>query len=408
MIRKLKQCCSQAISWFTPERLERAVVLVKVCLVIGIFLCPVWLLHLYVYSARVRELPLSLALSFLTAQGSTVVLQLVISCALKKREEVRSKSAEQALPAIRACLAAQAGGDHRHKELQRYSVWHQAEVEQCLTAFLSAVDGHARERLTQLAIHLGFRARWQQLAVSGGVVQKRHAAHCLGLLSAWAARPVLRQMLSDRSPLVQSAASLSLLKLGAAEDIEDVFRFSLQAQLLVRAMLAGALRPHALLLRERAIPRELTGKNPRPVLTALEMAEAWRVPLSLASLIPLLLHADPRIRATAIRLLPLNGLDDEVELWVLAGLADPQETVRAAAASAASRMRMISSIPALERLIDEAGDELMNEALRALATMGSEGWEILERNILAPDRRIAAKAAEALAMAQIKPALAHL
>src|SRR5207253_1605178 len=77
------------------------------------------------------------------------------------------------------------------------------------------------------------------------------------------------------------------------------------------SQLAVDLRPHAVVLSERAIPDCLQSGDRDRVLTALEIIEAWGRALPLPHALALVRSADPVIRVGALRVLPLatDGAD---------------------------------------------------------------------------------------------------
>src|SRR5437667_5970599 len=111
MIRALNKAV-RAVRYFcaNPLRMEQAITALKACAVIGAFALSVYLLHIYVYSVRISQPPLSLAVAFLTAQGAVIGSQLVGSCLAKKLAAMNSRLSAERAPAIRVRLAAYAVG----------------------------------------------------------------------------------------------------------------------------------------------------------------------------------------------------------------------------------------------------------------------------------------------------------
>lgn len=389
----------------TPERLERAWILAKVFAVIGAFLYPVWQVHLHVYSGAVRELPLSLALSFLTVQGATILIELILSCLIKRKDAARRLRSAAAIGLIREQMAAHLTGENRLPALRLLCLWHGGDVQRCAVEILSRLQGAALGRMSELAAALGLRWVWEKMALLGNVEQRKQAAYCLGLLAASKARPALEKMLGDRCASVQAAACRALLRLGERKDVERVFHLALEAPLLVRVMVASELEPFAKFLASGPLLDVIGSADQQRIVRALELAEVWRVAPSLGRLIPLLIDYRGPVRAAAFGVLPFSAAEADAELWVLAGLADPEEKVRAAAMRAAARMRLHACIPALERgLFAEKGD-LAQQCSEALAAMGPEGWRSLEQAALCLRHPAASRSLEALERAQLRPVL---
>jgi hypothetical protein len=161
------------------------------------------------------------------------------------------------------------------------------------------------------------------------------------------------------------------------------------------------LQPHVPRLLDEIFPQVLAGSEESQLVAALELAAGWMSRLPYGMLVSLLVHPRARVRASAFPLLQFEGSPAQVETWIFAGLADPEEPVRLAATRLAGKLRLRSVIPALESSLGDPHGELTREALRALAAMGPEGWQILERSVLSPDPKLAARAAEALSAAHL-------
>ncbi|MBL8230024.1 MAG: HEAT repeat domain-containing protein [Bryobacterales bacterium] len=389
-------------------RVARVVVLFKVTVVQAAIVLLVFGVHQRYFSVRYREVPLSLAASFLAVQAALIVAQLLVSTAIKHRSSISGSDSDQVSPTIRKYLSAHLAGDNHYRELTTLSVWHRGDVQRCLTEFLGAVDGGSRFRLQELAVRLGLPWVWEKFARFGTTAQRRDAAYRLGLLGMQEYRRTVIGMLNDPAPHVQAAACRALLAIGRSGDADRVVRFVLDAPLLVRAILAPELRSYQSAARPviletlSGLPMQDAELQTRSI-TALEMATAWQIALPLSSLNPALVHASAQLRAAAFRALAPLGSTPGVDLWIFAGLADPDLHVRSEAAAAARRIRLQSAIPALESLLsgESAKGRPLREACRALAAMGPTGWEVLEDRVQSTDRELASNALSALAAAQV-------
>ncbi len=364
----------------------RLAVLLKVCFVLSLLVYMAWQVHHQVFSRRVREVPLSMALSFLSVQLMLMTAELLLSCLIKQKDAARRGFSSRALPLIRRNLAEHIAGEDRFRPLLAMCLVHGSDVQRALADFLGSVEGSARARLTALASSLGVSWVWEKVA-----------------LATSSSRETLRRMLTDTSPHVRTAACRSLLRLGDPSDAARVFLLCLESPLLVRALLLPDLEPHSSRLVEEVFPRVLAGGEPSQLIAALELAAGWMSRLPYGMLVSLLVHPCASVRAAAFPLLQFEGSPDRLEGWIFAGLASPEEPVRLAAARLAGRLRIRSAIPVLESSLGDPQGELTRESLRALGCMGQEGWRILERSVLSPDAKLAARAAEALSAAHLSP-----
>ncbi|MBV6433263.1 MAG: hypothetical protein IANPNBLG_03441 [Bryobacteraceae bacterium] len=381
----------------------RLAVLLKVCFVLSLLVYMAWQVHHQVFSRRVREVPLSMALSFLSVQLMLMTAELLLSCLIKQKDAARRGFSSRALPLIRRNLAEHIAGEDRFRPLLAMCLVHGSDVQRALADFLGSVEGSARARLTALASSLGVSWVWEKVALYGSAEQRKDAAFHLGLLATSSSRETLRRMLTDTSPHVRTAACRSLLRLGDPSDAARVFLLCLESPLLVRALLLPDLEPHSSRLVEEVFPRVLAGGEPSQLIAALELAAGWMSRLPYGMLVSLLVHPCASVRAAAFPLLQFEGSPDRLEGWIFAGLASPEEPVRLAAARLAGRLRIRSAIPVLESSLGDPQGELTRESLRALGCMGQEGWRILERSVLSPDAKLAARAAEALSAAHLSP-----
>ncbi|MCC6391397.1 MAG: HEAT repeat domain-containing protein [Bryobacterales bacterium] len=402
-MKRLSLALSRVRDFSRSPAADRAFVLLKVCFVLSLLVYMAWQVHHQVFSRRVREVPLSMALSFLSVQVMLMAAEFLLSCLIKQKDATRRSFSSRALPLIRKNLAEHIAGEDRYRALLAMCLVHGSDVQRALADFLGSVEGSARARLTALASDLGVSWVWEKVALYGAAEQRKDAAFHLGLLATSSSREVLRRMLSDASPHVRTAACRSLLRMGEPADVDQVFRSCLESPLLVRILLMTDLQPHAPRLLEEVFPRALAAGEASQLVAALEIAAGWMSRLPYGMLVSLLVHPRAPVRAAAFPLLQFAGCPAQAETWIFAGLADPEEAVRLAAARLAGKLGIRSAIPALEWSLGDPHGELTRESLRALAAMGPEGWGILERSVLSPDAKLAARAAEALSAAHLSP-----
>jgi hypothetical protein len=372
--------------------------------IIACFLGPVWILHVNVVSRHVAETPLSIALSFLAVQAFVILLQLLASCGLKWSREVREERSLVAIPRIQGELAIHAAGDDRAAELRHLERRYPHDFDRCMASFLSLVDGQEKEILSKLARDLMLVQRWERRAHAGNDDDRKLAVECLGLLAGWRGEDALWRLARNSTPLVEAAACRLLARSGEAESATQLFEIAVGKPYLVRVLLAGELKRHARTLCEHALPAEFVRGDERRITATLEMAASWRTALRLPEWPALMSKPSPALRASALRLVPLNVAVQEVEPYIVEALEDEDVQVREAALIAVCQLRIGSTLPLLAYIAAGESGELARLACLALSRLGPEGVECLRTILLEGDPRAAARAAESLA-AQIQPAL---
>jgi len=266
---------------------------------------------------------------------------------------------------IRACLARYAAGVECSTELGRLRQAHPVRFQTLLEEVRSSVKGSAFQRLSALAP-----------AATGE------------------AKAAMRQ--GARRPASVGEAR-AFLRSGVREGAEAVLEWVVRQPPAVRAALAGDLRPHALYLRERALPAILAAGETREVKAVLELLEAWQKALPLREALPLVRHADPEIRSRAFRVLHYVAPAREAAPEVLRALAEEHAEVRRAACVAAARLRLVEALPSLAALLRSHDPRLGEAAARGLVEMGLRGLEVLRVELASAWRpKAAAAALEAL------------
>jgi len=389
------------IKWsaFRQTGLERAVILLKAMLVMVVFLYPVWWLHRNVVSSRVPQIPLSLAIAFIGIQIASISIQLLASSFVKKIESLRAARSSRLRPAIRAQIAAfLVSQDSKNvlaelRALRRRSL---RDVEVCLVEALTAIDGQAQRKLSELAVELGFVDRWRRRSKRGRRECKQ-AVEYLGQLTPSLACSALRPLLKNPKTAAEPIIYRALVRCASKDDLTLLFRNAADAPLLLRAMLAGELRDYAPQLTATALPAVLKDGTPRQIAGALEMAAAWRCPLALTAVAPLMRHPDAKVRANALKLSAFSGLSQAGERLILRALDDPDLNVQKTAIGLAGRLRLNQALGRLVLVTQHADGETSRLACLALAMLGATGEAFLQSNIMTSDPRSAGRAAESLA-----------
>ncbi|MBK9166962.1 MAG: HEAT repeat domain-containing protein [Bryobacterales bacterium] len=379
------------------RRLGQAAMWLRGIAILAAFFYPVWTLHVHVFAQRIEEAPLSLAASFLTVQAGAILLQLLASCAFKWAVDLREGRSRRARPRILRELAAHVAGDDRRAALRKLERRYATDFDRSMERFLSLVTGESRERLTVLASELRLVSRWERRARYANDREQRRAVECLGLLAGARGGKALRRLARRSTPLVEAAACRMLARSADQRGAEQVFSLIVGKGYLVRVLLAGEMRRHALDLCDSALPIEAASVDTRRLTAALELAESWRMALRLPFLAEMMQHPSPEVRARALRLAPLAAGGQDVEPYILAALDEDSELVKAAALSVTASLRAPSLLPLLERFATGDSGELARLACAALRGFGPEGVGILRKLLLYGDARSAARAAEALA-----------
>lgn len=371
----------------------------RAAIILVSFFYPVWFLHVEFFSHRWKELPLSLAASFLTVQAAVILCQLLTSCALKRAALAREVRSRRLRPRLLKELAACAAGDVRLASLRALERRYPAEFDRALERLLSLVSGEGRARLTALAEQLRLVRRWERWARRAPERERRRALECLGLLAGEYGGEALRRLARQSAPLVEASACRLLARSPRPEDAAWVFSLIVGKPYLVRVLLAGEMRRHARDLCQTALPAEAASGDTARLLAALELAESWRKTLRLPFLGQLMRHPSAAVRARALRLAPFAAEGQQVERYVRRALESDSEQVQAAALSAAAAFRAPSLLPLIERLARGGSGELAHLACAALARFGPDGAAVLRRLLLEGGPLPAARAAEALAAA---------
>ncbi len=303
---------------------------------------------------------MSLALAFAAVQIAAIAL-MVLALVARKQQNVRQLARSQRLlPLIQEALALHAIGIDQRKALEELRRQSPHDVRNTLFAMLASMRAQPRERVVALAADLGLVEQHGQETVE------------------W-----IR----------------NLIRVGHAQRFEQIVTAVARQNLLVRAVATEELAEYAVLIAETQIAGVLQSPDPEVVVTALDMLRAWRRALYVRDFLPLLSHTDARVRASALLALPYAAADARPEVIaapVMASLVHPSPQVRAAAATAAGRMRIAEAAHALTIRLTDADRQVAIAAAFALASLGELGNAMLQRAVMSPDRGAASVAFEAM------------
>jgi HEAT repeat protein len=382
--------------------LPRIKIISQAVLAMAALVCSTWLIHAHLLHSLIPRESLSLAIAFLSMQVISILLQLAISFSIKLRRESIEERARRTQPVIQQYLAAHvAGGDHT-AELLQLCRQHRDQVEICVVEALTALKGFGRERIAALSETLQLVEVWKARLSSRDAQRRKEAVEFLGFLKRSDLRPVFEKCLTDPDVLVSAAACRSLLDLpDLPETAARLFRMVIEGPLLLRTMVAGELRKHALSLSRKGLPEIGAEAEESHIVAGLGLMESWQRALHVPNVASLAVHQNADVRAAAIRSLAFVETGGDTESLTLAALEDISPEVRLAAVRACSERQLLPAIPSLERQLHGDDEACALAACDALATLGEEGRSILQDCVLSSNRRLAARALEALAAAQV-------
>jgi hypothetical protein len=389
--------------WFryTRERLEVTVTVALSLSFIAFFLGATWILCKYFMEARVENRNFALAIAFLTMQVSFITLELVISCGVKKLDEIRRGKQRRLEPEIHGRLAAHLTGEDWTPWLRRMGKKHPWLFEDALAACLQVAGGTARWRLEALTSELRFPKRWRKRARKGHLRERLRAVEFLAIAPGAADMAALRKLAKKSSPRLEAAALRVLLEEGEqSEEVERLFRSTVEKSYLVRLLVAAEFRPHAEALCSQVIAG-MAECGAAELGRALEMAEAWRCALRSPAIAALARNGQVEHRSLALRLMGFQGATEEFALLLVDGLVDDDLRIQESALRATARSAVEPPWEAVEECARSANFALARLACAVMGSGGAEGSRRLERLIVCGEDHTAALAAEALSATRV-------
>jgi hypothetical protein len=238
-------------------------------------------------------------------------------------------------------LSVYLGGNQDTGDLCALAAAHPGEVQDTILRYQTIVSGR-REELCDLTIRMGYVQRWCQETQAAGIAARRKAFSCLAAVAHY--EPVRRLVgdiaanaVQDPDEQIRLEARRILLASGERGEVARVFETVLSDTPGVRRAIAAELGRYAMELCETAVPQALQSRNKREVLSLLV---SWERALPLTDVRPLAEHGDPAVRLEAMRLLPFLPATIENRVAILGGLRDIDDDVKAAAATAACRLKL--------------------------------------------------------------------
>jgi len=382
------------------ERRARAIIYLKTLSTLVAYILLTWLIHRVYMHRHVPDPELSLALSFVLQQVTAILVLLGGSFVAKFSRYYRARQVMLFQPLITEKLTSHLMGANQWTILRRICDRHIRELDECVAQILTSISTPARERLVEVARDLGLMRRWQQLYRSRNAERRRAAVARLGLLGRIAQGDLLRA-LQDPDVLVKVEAARALAQSGETEMLTAVFNRALDQNVLARAILTEALRPHAAEICRSAIPRALRSADGNRVVAALEMLRAWGRSGTVPELYHMLSHINPAVREAALRLVPQAGLTPQCEQQVLQALEGQEAGVRTAAAEVCGKLKIASALLLLKRAMRGTAAAATLASAHAMAAIGPQGCALLETEVVTGGAFPAAAALEALEHAKL-------
>jgi hypothetical protein len=317
----------------------------------------------------------------------------------------RARISAQLAPSIRDAVAEYMAGSEDLTRIRAWSRQHRNDLAEALIAYRGKLSGVGLTRLGSLAMELGLVSDWVRDTRSRDAFRRRTAFSRLVAVAGYdqcrtLVRSLMFHALKDDDAEVRLWAARGVVEAGSDREIRGVFELAVSQNLLVRILLADALRRHAASLCENVVPWALRSDDTRKVLTTLEVLVAWERTVTVDNLEDLLEHRVKEIRLQALRLIPMVNLQPEHRTALIRALNDPDPDIKTAAALSVGKIKLEEALPMLARLLRLAPAELARTAAAGLAEMPTRGWQALEELSASSNPVTSAAAAEALGRAR--------
>ena len=297
--------------------MNRAAIWAETIAVVAVYAIAILAADRFLVAPRVSARGLSLALAFALVQAVVIAALLIVLFLRKGMEARRIQRATTIRPAIDEALAIEASGQDQLRRLRSLMARSRRDVQEAMDVFAFSVRGEASRRIRSVASDLGI------------------------------------EVIDDDTRM------------------EKLFARAASGNLLERAATIEQLEPYAAALAKIQLVRALTSSDRSRVIAALDMLRAWKRVLPVAGIERLLQHADAEVRARALRALPYVELREDPAPAITSALRDPDRGVRVAAAETAGRMRIDSSVPALQANLTAPERDVAFASACALAALPS-------------------------------------
>ncbi|MBI2408315.1 MAG: HEAT repeat domain-containing protein [Gemmatimonadetes bacterium] len=232
--------------------------------------------------------------------------------------------------------------------------------------------------------------RWTRWALAGATSwrwwRRLDAARAYGIVGTPADAKPLEALLEDEHPAVRLAATEALTAVADPALVRSAVAFYPAEPLAVRLFTSNTLRISWRLAETPLL--EFLGDpaaEGHDLAAWLALAESLHLPSLRPTITALVSHADPEVRAAAVRALRRYPHAQSVEA-VRSLLDDPQDFVRAASAQALGALRAAESLPQLERGLADGAWWVRFRCALSLALLGEPGRAALRRARQSPDQ----------------------
>ena len=328
-----------------------------------------------------RLLPLATALAVVPLVLMTILA--VLSMIAKSIRYVARVGAVRISPEIRETLAGVVVGDGDRERLRWLAGHYPRPFEVIFTEFLSSFGGQINSELSVLAEELGLVERWRRATHSRNFLVQKTALANLGRIG----HPIDPGFL--RHPLEQTRieAACAALASGLADAPALVFKMLPEQSLLGRILLADSLRPFAPEICERYLADGIRSPDIRRAKASIDLLRAWERWIPITGFSQLVAKRDMDLRLAALPALRFAAAAEQEAAQEIIDLLNlPDERVHAPAAKAAADLGISASIPLLMKQLRQGGPVSALAAAQALAGLGPEGMDLLEKEIVSGER----------------------
>jgi hypothetical protein len=363
---------------------SRIRVWVSITLMVGVYVAAVYWVYRASSSASgsiARLLPLATSLAVVPLV--LVIILAIFSMIAKSLRYAAWVRADRISPEIRETLASVVAGDGDRERLKWLAQQHPRPFELIFTEFLSSFGGQINSELRILAVELGLAERWHHAIRSRNFLVRKTALANLGRIGQVIDSRLLRHAVEQ----TRIEAACALLASGSADAPAQVFKMLPDQSLLGRIRLADSLRPFAAEICERYLADGIRSADVRRARASVDLLCAWERWIPVEGFSRLVAETDIELRRAALPALRYAcATEQEAAPEIVKLLEFPDERVHAPAARAASDMRILTSIPLLLSQLRREGPVSALAAAQALASMGSEGRDLLESEIISSAR----------------------
>lgn len=263
-----------------------------------------------------------------------------------------------------------------------------------------AIIGFSQVCLAALAVALAFSRRSRRRLSVGGVGggasvgasagsrfwwQRLAAARELSVTATVADRATILQLLGDRHPAVQSAATACLTRYADAELLVRVIDGLSMASPAVRSYQLGVLSAYPALVTPMLLDRIRPDAPPHKLYAYINVAAELRDAECMMRVADLSTHPHPEVRVAVARVLRSTP-GDMIHVKLLSMLRDPDWRVRAQAARGLSSTSDERTVKELARALTDTNWWVRFRAGLALAGTGPAGQTALGDAITSGDR----------------------